>query len=362
MNISSREVYVTRKILEPGLSMLSRECKVTLNTKSTAPSKAEIIKNVASKDAILCTVSDRIDSQIIDAAGPNLKVISSYSSGYDHIDIKEATRRGIYVTFTSDIPAEATADLAFTLILACARNIVSADEYVRKNKWKVGWAPDLMLGYDVHGATLGIIGLGRIGSAMARRAKGFGMQILYYDHCRNYKLESELNVKYADLDELLSQSDFVSIHTTMNNTSYHLIDRSKLEKMKKTAFLINTARGHLINEGDLVTALKERRIAGAGLDVFETEPLQVLNPLLKMKQNVTMVPHIGCATYQTRSRMAKVAARNLLDVLDGKEPDPAFLVNPEVKSVTPRIEAHAQTRIVEKAYSTGSSSSSFSTS
>jgi glyoxylate reductase len=361
MNINIGEVYVTRKILEPGLSMLSRQCNVTLNTKSTAPSKAEIIKNVAGKDAILCTVSDRIDYEIIDAAGPNLKVISSYSSGYDHIDIKEATKRGIYVTFTSDIPAEATADLAFTLILACARNIVSADEYIRKNKWKVGWAPDLMLGYDVYGATLGIIGLGRIGSAVARRARGFGMQILYYDHYRNYKIESELNIRYADLDELLSQSDFVSIHTNMNSTSYHLIDRSKLQKMKKTAFLINTARGQLINESDLITALNDKHIAGAGLDVFETEPLQKMNPLLKMKQNVIMLPHIGCATYQTRSRMANVAARNLLDVLEGKEPNPDFLVNPEVKSVTPLIKAPAQTPIVEKKpYSIGSSSSSSS--
>src|ERR671922_344 len=334
MNISSREVYVTRKILEPGLSMLSRECKVTLNTKSTPPSKAEIIKNVASKDAILCTVSDRIDSQIIDAAGPNLKVISSYSSGYDHIDIKEATRRGIYVTFTSDIPAEATADLAFTLILACARNIVSADEYVRKNKWKVGWAPDLMLGYDVHGATLGIIGLGRIGSAMARRAKGFGMQILYYSRNRNPKLEQELGVTYAGLDELLIRSDYVSIHASMNSASHHMIDRAKLDKMKKTAFLINTSRGQVTNEADLVRALKSEQIAGAGLDVFEKEPLPKTSPLAKMK-NVVLLPHIGSATHQTRSKMAEVAAKNLLDVLDGKEPDPAFFVNPQVRSVRP---------------------------
>jgi glyoxylate reductase len=335
MNISSREVYVTRDIPEPWLSMLSRQCKVTLNRKSTPPSKDEIIKNIGGKDAILCTVSDRIDAQIIDAAGPNLRVISSYSSGYDHIDVKEATRRGIYVTFTSDIPAESTADLAFALILACARNIVNADEYIRKNEWKVGWAPHLMLGYDINGATLGIIGLGRIGSAVARRAKGFGMQILYYDQYRNYSIESELSVKYADLDELLSQSDFVSIHASMNSTSYHLIDRSKLEKMKKTAFLINTARGQMINEVDLIRALNDRRIAGAGLDVFETEPLQESSPLLKMKQNVTILPHIGCATYQTRSRMAEVAVRNLLDVLESKEPDPAFLVNPEISSIRP---------------------------
>jgi glyoxylate reductase len=332
MSISSKEVYVTRKIPEPALSILSKECNVTLNRTSRPASRDEIIKNVIGKDAILCTVSDKIDAEVMDAAGPNLKVISSYSSGYDHIDVKESTARGIYVTFTSDVPAEATADLTFALILSCARNIVNGDRFVKENNWKFGWAPDLMLGYNVHGATLGIIGLGRIGSAVARRAKGFEMQILYYDLYRNYKFESELAAKYTALDELLAQSDFVSIHTSMNDTSYHLIDRSKLEKMKKTAFLINTARGQVVNEGDLVRALDDKLIAGAGLDVFETEPLARSSALLKMKQNVVLLPHIGCATYHTRSKMAEVAVRNLLDILNEKELDPTFLVNPEVRN------------------------------
>jgi glyoxylate reductase len=331
MNISySKQVYVTRKIPEPGLSMLSRECYVTLNPRSTPPDKIEIIKNVVGKDAILCTVSDKIDAQIMDAASPKLKVISSYSSGYDHIDVKEATARGISVTFTSHVPAEATADLTFALILACARNIVSADECIRKNKWKVGWAPDFMLGYDVYGSILGIIGLGRIGSAVARRARGFGMQILYYDHYRNYRLESELPAKYTALDELLARADFVSIHTSMNRENHHLIGRSELEKMKKTAFLINTARGQVINEVELIAALKSRLIAGVGLDVFETEPLPKSSPLMEMKQNIVILPHIGCATYRTRSKMSEVAARNVLEVLDGRELEPMFLANPEV--------------------------------
>jgi glyoxylate reductase len=335
MSIRYREVYMTRNIPEPALSILSKDCNVTLNRTSRPASKPEIITNVAGKHAILCTVSDKIDAEVMEAAGPNLKVISSYSSGYDHIDVKEATARGIYVTFTSDVPAEATADLAFALILACARNVVAGDRYVKENKWKVGWAPDLMLGYNVHGAILGIIGLGRIGSAVARRAKGFGMQILYYDPHRDYKLESELSANYTALDELLGRSDFVSIHTNMNGANYHLIDRSKLEKMKKTAFLINTARGHVVNEEDLVTALNDNLIAGAGLDVFETEPLPRSSPLLKIKnQNLVIVPHIGCATYQTRSKMAEVASRNLLDVLDGKELDPRYLVNPQVRNTS----------------------------
>lgn len=330
----TNKVYVTRKILEPALSMLLRECNVTLNKKPNPPTREEILKNVVGKDGILCMLSDKIDARVMYAAGPNLKVISSYSTGFEHIDVKEATARGIYVTYTADILAEATADLAFALILACARRIVSADSYVRENRWKVGWSPDLMLGYNVHGATLGIIGLGRIGAAVARRAKGFNMKVLYRSRGRNQQLESELGVRYAELDDLLAQSDFVSIHASLNSESHNLINKSKLKLMKKSAFLINTARGQVVDESDLVRALKAGQIAGAALDVFEKEPLPRPSPLVKMK-NVVLLPHIGSATYQTRSKMAEVAARNLLDVLAGKEPDHRFLVNPKVRKVCP---------------------------
>ena len=330
----SKKVYVTRRVLEPALSMLSKECKVALNKKPQPPSRTEILKNAAGKDGILCMLSDRMDTRVMDAAGPSLKVISSYSTGFEHIDVREATARGIYVTYTADILAEATADLTFALILACARNIVNADKYVRENEWKVGWSPDLMLGYNVHGATLGIIGLGRIGAAVAKRAKGFNMKILYHNRSRNYQLESELGAKYAELDDLLSQSDFVSIHSSLNSTSRHMINRDRVGRMKKTAFLVNTARGQVVNEVDLARALKGGQIAGAALDVFEEEPLRSKSPLLKMK-NVVLLPHIGSATYQTRSKMGEAAAKNLLDVLSGKEPDPRFLVNPEVRKVRP---------------------------
>ena len=330
----SNKVYVTRRILEPALSMLSRECKVTLNKKPSPPSRAEMLKNAAGKDAILCMLSDRIDARVMDAAGPGLKVISSYSTGVEHIDVKEATARGIYVTYTADILAEATADLTFALILACARGIVNADKYVRENRWKVGWSPDLMLGYNVHDATLGIIGLGRIGAAVAKRARGFNMKILYHNRSRNQQLESELGAEYVELGDLLAQSDFVSIHSSLNSVSRHMIDRNRLGLMKKTAFLVNTARGQVVNEVDLARALKGSQIAGAALDVFEEEPLPRKSPLLKMK-NVVLLPHIGSATYQTRSKMAEVAAKNLLDVLTGKEPDPRFLVNPKVRKVRP---------------------------
>jgi glyoxylate reductase len=305
-----------------------------LNNKTQPPSRKELLKNVVGKAGILCMLTDHIDAHVMDKASSNLKVISSYSTGFEHIDVKEATERGIYVTYTGDILAEATADLTFALILACARNIISAHEYVKNKKWKSAWSPDLMLGYNIHGTTLGIIGMGRIGSAVARRARGFDMKVIYHNRKRNQQLESELNATYAGLDELLTQSDFVSIHTTLNNASHQLIDSTKLRLMKKTAFLINTARGQVVKEVDLVRTLKHNQIAGAGLDVFETEPLLRSNPLVKMK-NVVLLPHLGSATYQTRSKMAEVAARNLLDVLAEKEPSSKFLVNPEVKNVRP---------------------------
>jgi glyoxylate reductase len=271
-------------------------------------------------------LSDKIDREAMDAAGPNLKIISSYSTGLEHIDVAEATRRGIYVTYTADILAEATADLTFALILACARNVIAGDSMVRRGKWKVGWTPDLLLGASVHGATLGIIGLGRIGSAVARRARGFDMTILYHNRRRNEQAEAELEARYVTLDELFSKSDFVSIHTSMNDASRHLVNKSSLRKMKKTAYLINTARGAVVNERDLAGALKKGWIAGAGLDVFEKEPLPAGSPLVGMK-NVVLLPHIGSAAYETRARMAEVAVKSVLDVLSGNKPDPAFWVN-----------------------------------
>jgi lactate dehydrogenase-like 2-hydroxyacid dehydrogenase len=263
------------------------------------------------------------------AAGPKLKVISSYSTGVDHIDVDEATKRGIYVTFTSNILAEATADLTFALILALARKIIEANEFTKRKQWKVGWMPNLLLGTEVYGMTLGIIGLGRIGTAVARRAKGFNMKIIYHNRStRNNQIESELKAEYVDINYILEQSDFLSIHTTLNNDSFHLLDESKFRKMKKTACIINTARGQIINEPDLIKAIKNNWIAGAGLDVYEKEPLSNSNPLLKMK-NVIVLPHIGSATYQTRSKMSEVAVQNLLNILKGK--DPLFIVNSDVK-------------------------------
>jgi glyoxylate reductase len=314
--------------------MLSKECDVAINKNPTPPTRRALLKNVNGKQGILCTLSDKIDAEAMDSAGESLGVISSYSTGFEHIDVKEATARGIYVTFTADILAEATADLTFGLILACARRIVEADKIVRQNRWKVGWSPDLMLGHNVYRTTLGIIGLGRIGSAVARRAKGFDMKVLYNSRKRKNSLERKLGARYASLTTLLSHSDFVTIHLSLNSSSQNLIDFAKLEMMKKTAFLINTSRGQVLNEPDLAKALRSGLIAGAGLDVFGREPLPRSSSLLRMK-NVTLLPHIGSATFETRSKMGEVAAKNLLDVLNGTEPEPAFLVNPRVKSVRP---------------------------
>jgi glyoxylate reductase len=324
-----KKVYVTRRILEPALSMLLKECNVVLNNKDRPPTRKEILKNIRNKDGILCMLSDKIDAEVMAAAGPKLKVISSYSTGVDHIDVDEATKRGIHVTFTSNILAEATADLTFALILALARKIIEANEFTKRKQWKVGWMPNLLLGTEVYGMTLGIIGLGRIGTAVARRAKGFNMKIIYHNRStRNSQIESELKAEYVDINYILEQSDFLSIHTTLNNDSFHLLDEPKFRKMKKTACIINTARGQIINEPDLIKAIKNNWIAGAGLDVYEKEPLSNSNPLLKMK-NVIVLPHIGSATYQTRSKMSEVAVQNLLNILKGK--DPLFIVNSDVK-------------------------------
>ena len=322
-----KKVYVTRIIPEPALSILSKECDIAVNKKPSPPTKKEILSNIRGMDAILCTLSDTIDGEIMDAAGRNLKVISSYSTGYDHIDIEEANRRGIYVTYTSDILTESTADLTFALILSLARRLVEADKFVRKKRWKYGWMPKLFLGSDVNGMTLGIFGLGRIGSAVARRAKGFNMKILYHNRHRIINQLDDPIANYVDINKLLKESDFLSIHANLNKYSFHFFNEVRLRKMKNTAFIINTSRGQIIDQRALIKALRSRWIAGAGLDVYEKEPICISSPLLSMN-NVIILPHIGSATFQIRSKMARVAAENLLNILNGIEP--LYLVNPHI--------------------------------
>ncbi len=325
------KVFITREIPERGLSKIKEFFDVDLWTDEAPPPKSVIIERVKDVDALVPLLTDPIDAEVFDSA-PKLRIVSQYAVGYDNIDLKEATKRGIYVTNTPGVLTETVADFAFALMLAVARRVVEADKYVREGKWKVGWHPLMMIGSDVYERTLGIIGMGRIGSAVARRAKGFGMKVLYYDAIRREDLEKELGVEYTDMDKLLEESDFVSLHVPLTPETYHLIGEEQLRKMKPTAFLINTSRGKVVDQKALYKALKEGWIAGAGLDVFEQEPIPPDDPLLQLN-NVVLAPHAASASYETRSRMAEIVAENLIAFLNGKVPP--TLVNKEVVNVRP---------------------------
>ena len=325
------KVLVTREIPERGLSKIREFFEVDLWTDEAPPPKDVILERIRDKDALVSLLTDPIDEEVFDAA-PKLRIVSQYAVGYDNIKVEEATKRGVYVTNTPGVLTETVADFTFALMLAVARRVVEADRYVREGKWKVGWHPLMMVGTDVYGATLGIVGLGRIGSAVARRAKGFNMRVIYYDVVRREDLEKELGIEYVSLDKLLEESDYVSLHTPLTPQTYHLIGEEQLKKMKKTAFLINTARGKVVDQKALYKALKEGWIAGAGLDVFEQEPISPDDPLLEL-DNVVLAPHAASASYETRSRMAEMVADNLIAFLKGEVPP--NLVNKDVVNVRP---------------------------
>ena len=326
------KVYVTRIIPEPGLEILRKYVDIELHeSKEWPPSREELIEKVKDKDGLLCLLTDKIDAEVMDAA-PNLKVISTYSVGFDHIDIDAATKRGIYVTHTPGVLTDAVAEFTVGLLLAITRRIVEADAVVKNGKWDKPWNPYFLTGPELKGKTLGIIGLGRIGRAVAKKVKGFEMKVIYYDVYRNEKAEKELGVEYVDLETLLKTSDFVSLHVPLLKETYHMIGEKELKLMKPTAYLINTARGAVVDTDALVKAWKEGWIAGAALDVFEQEPLPPDHPLTKL-DNVILAPHIASATIEARQRMAELAANNLVAVLKGEMP-PA-LVNKEVLKVRP---------------------------
>ena len=262
----------------------------------------------------------------------NLKIVSNYAVGYNNIKVDEATKRGIRVTNTPGVLTDTTADCAFTLMTAIARRIVEADKYIRKGKWVHAWGPKMFIGGDIHGKTLGIVGMGRIGSAMVPRARGFNMDVVYYDSVRNSEKEKELNVEYKTLEELLQSSDFVSMHIPLTPETRHMIGEDQLRMMKPTAYIVNTSRGPVVDEKALYKALMEGWIAGAALDVDEKEPIDPDNPLLDL-DNIIVTPHIASASVETRTKMAVIAATNCAAVLRGEEPP--NLVNPYVKKVKP---------------------------
>ncbi|MCS7229533.1 MAG: D-glycerate dehydrogenase [Candidatus Kryptonium sp.] len=318
-------VLVTRQIPEIGIQILKKHFKnIIVNTKDRNLTYEELLKAVRGVDAVLCLLSDRIDAKVI-ANMDKCKIISNYAVGFNNIDIDEATKRGIIVTNTPGVLTDATADLTWALILAVTRRIIEADKFVRKKKFK-GWSPTLLLGTELAGKTLGIIGAGRIGTAVGLRAKGFKMKVLYYNTNKNETLEEEVGAKKVSLDTLLKNSDIITIHVPLTPQTKHLIGEREIKLMKKTSYLINTSRGEVVDEKALIKALKTKRIAGAGLDVFEQEPF-VPDELLKL-DNVVLTPHIGSATFEARTKMAIMAAESIVKVLSGKIP--ANVVNSEV--------------------------------
>jgi glyoxylate reductase len=289
------------------------------------PPRDVLLREVADIEGLLCLLTDRIDEELL-AAAPRLKVVSQMAVGVDNIDVAACTRRSIPVGNTPGVLTETTADLAWALLMATARRIVEAEAYTRSGAWKT-WEPMGLLGRDVHHATLGIIGLGAIGAAVARRARGFDMRIFYSSRRRKPELEAELSLEYREMDEVLKESDFVSLHCALTPETRHLIGPRELALMKPTAILINTTRGPVVDQAALAEALKAGTIAAAGLDVFEVEPVPLDDPILALP-NVVALPHIGSASVATRGRMARMAADNLLAALAGRRPP--NLVNPEV--------------------------------
>jgi lactate dehydrogenase-like 2-hydroxyacid dehydrogenase len=319
-------VLVTRRILRPGLDLLAGQCDVDLWDSDLPIPRDVLLQRVGDKDGLYCLLTERIDDELLDAA-PRLRVISQMAVGVDNIDVPACTRRGIPVGNTPGVLTETTADLTWALLLAAARRVVEGVDYVRAGQW-LTWSPTALLGPDVHGATLGIVGFGRIGQAVARRARGFDMRILYASRQRKPDAEQSLGASYADLDTLLAQSDFVSLHTSLTSETYHLIDAAALAKMKRTAVLINAARGGVVDHDALVEALRTGEIACAALDVTEPEPLPA-DHLLVHLPNCIVVPHIASASVATRNKMATMAAENLMAGLRGEAlPN---CVNPEAQ-------------------------------
>ncbi len=319
-----KKIFVTRQVPQSGILVLKKIFDVKINPYDRALSKKELIKNVKGIDALLCLLTDQIDAEIINAAGDNLRIIANYAVGFNNIDLNYAKKRNIIVTNTPGVLTDTVAEHAFALMMSIACRIVEADKYMRSGKFK-GWGPMLFLGDDLRGKLLGVIGLGRIGYAVAQKAvNGMGMKLAYNDIKRDIKFEKKYKAKYLSKNQLLKKSDFVSLHVPLLPSTKHLIGHREFAMMKKTAYLINTSRGPIVDERALLNALEKKKIRGAALDVFECEPLlgcslEVKNRF-KQLNNAIFTPHIASASNETRSRMSEVAAKNIIAVLSGKKP------------------------------------------
>ncbi len=323
--MSKPKVFVTRLIPEKGLDLVRDFCETDVWEGDLPPSRTELLKHVRGVDGLLCLLTDRVDGEVMDEAGEPLKVISNFAVGFNNIDVPAATARKIPVGNTPDVLTDATADFAFTLMLSAGRRVLEGDRHVRAGHWQT-WGPLLLLGTEMKNATLGLVGFGRIGKAMARRALGFDMRVIYYDPTET-RPDPTYKATRVDFETLLSESDYISLHTPLTPDTRHLIDSEALSKMKPTVVLVNTARGPIVDTDALYEALKFKRIFAAGLDVTDPEPLPAEHPLLTL-DNVVVMPHIASASHVARDKMAWMAAKNLLAGLKG-EPLPNC-VNPQV--------------------------------
>ncbi len=313
------KILLTRRLHDFAIKELKRKYQVEIHTGRIPIPKDLLISKIKDKDGLICYPYDKVDKDVINA-GIKLKAISTFSVGYDHIDVRAASQKGVVVSYTPEVLTKATADLTLALMLDLFRRVREGDNMIRKGKWKTILGPYEFLGSDLHGKTLGIFGMGRIGMAVAKRARGFEMKILYHNRKRiSHQKEKNLNAKYVSFDGLFRRSDVVSIHAPHTPKTHEIINLKLLKKMKRTSFLVNTARGKIINEKDLIIALKQRIISGAALDVFRNEPIDTSNPLARLA-NVVITPHIGSATEETRRKMAEITVQNLVLSLAGKKP------------------------------------------
>lgn len=311
-----KKVYITRKIPQCGIDLLKNHFDVQINEEERTLTKEELVEKIKNADAVLTQLTDVIDKDVVNEL-EKVKIIANYAVGYNNIDVSSCKDKNIYVSNTPDVLSDTTAELAWALLFSVSRRIVEADRYSRSGEWK-DFSPKLMLGQDITNKTLGIVGAGRIGIAFAKKSLGFDMKIIYHNRSRDLEFEEKLNAQYVDFDTLLKESDIISLHVPLTNETDKLIGEEEFNKMKNNCILINTARGRVVDENALINALSTKKIWGAGLDVYENEPV-ISEKLLKM-DNVILTPHIGSASNETRNKMSMMAANNIIEVLNGNKP------------------------------------------